>query len=137
MIISSWWSSFLGSTGVAVEFSESELSDLEEWEGIGFWFLRVRLGVGGLRGGNGGAADWSESSELVFDEEELLDLVITELSDFDDNSSELSDSEDEEWILRMQLDVFVSLALSPFITGFLALERLDFGRRLKPVASPK
>ena len=30
------------------------------------------------------------------DEEELLDFLITELSDFDDNSSELSDSEDEE-----------------------------------------
>ena len=56
----------------------------------------MRLGVGGLRGGNGGAADSSESEELVFDEEELLDLVITELSDFEDNSSELSDSEDEE-----------------------------------------
>ena len=53
----------------------------------------MRLGVGGFRGGNGGPAESSESEELVLDEEELLDLVVTELSDFDDNSSELSDSE--------------------------------------------
>ena len=56
----------------------------------------MRLGVGGLQGGNGGAAESSDSEELVFDEEELLDLVATELLDFDDNSSELSDFEDEE-----------------------------------------
>ena len=56
----------------------------------------MRLEVGGFLGGDGGAAESSKSEELVFDEEELLDLVVTELSDFDDNSSELSDSEDEE-----------------------------------------
>lgn len=118
---------FLDSIGVTVELSESEFSGLEEWEGTGFWFWRVRLGVGGFRGGNGGAEESSESEEYAFDEEELLDLVVTELSDFDDNSSELSDSEDEEWILRMPLDLFVFLALLPFVTGFLTLERLDFG----------
>jgi hypothetical protein len=56
----------------------------------------VRLGVGGFRGGNGGAAESLDSEEYVFDEEELLDIVVAELSDFDGNSSELSDSEDEE-----------------------------------------
>ena len=56
----------------------------------------MRLGEGGFQLGDSGAAESSESEEYVFDEEELLDLVVTELSDFDDNSSELSDSEDEE-----------------------------------------
>ena len=117
-----------------MEFSKSELSDLEEWEGTGFWFLRVRLGVGGFWGGNGGAAESLESEELVLDEEELLDLVVTELSDFDDNSSE---PEDEECFLQMQLDVFVFLTLLPFLTGFLALDHLDFGIWSKPLTSPK
>ncbi len=74
---------------------------------------------------------------MVLDEEEILDIVVTELSDFDDNSSELSDSEDEECFLHMQLDFFVFLTLLSFLTGFLALERLDFGRWSKPVKSPK
>jgi hypothetical protein len=29
--------------------------------------------------------------------------------------------------LRMPLDLFVFLGLLPFVTGFLTLERLDFG----------
>ena len=87
----------------------------------------MRLGVGGFRGGNGGAEESSESEEYAFDEEELLDLFVTELSDFDDNSSELSESEDKQWISGMPLDLFVFLALLPFVTGFLTLERLDFG----------
>jgi hypothetical protein len=56
----------------------------------------VRLGVGGFRGGDGCAEESSESEEYAFDEEELLDLFVTELSDFDDNSSELSESEDKQ-----------------------------------------
>jgi hypothetical protein len=37
----------------------------------------------------------------------------------------------------MQLDLFEFLALLPFVTGFLALECLDFGKRSKPVKSNK
>ena len=62
----------------------------------GLLILKSEIRSRGFRGGIGGAAESSESEEYVFDEEELLDFVVTELSDFDDNSSELSDSEDEE-----------------------------------------
>ena len=38
--------------------------------------------------------------------------------------------------MRMPLDLFVFLALLPFVIGFLALERLDFGRQSKPAKPP-
>ncbi len=92
----------------------------------------MRLGVGGRRGGNGGAAESSESEEMVFDEEELLDLVVTEPSDyFDDNSSELSDSEDEECFLRMQLDIILFLTLLSLFNRLPGFRAFRFGEAVK------